>query len=66
MLDSYTMKIATALSTTVQQDVIKITTEREWRKHPCCFIDAEAIFCHSTLVVNKIPLRAAEYCVFPQ
>ncbi len=48
MLDGYMMKIATALSTTVhldQQDVIKIITEREWRKRPWRFIDAEAIFC---------------------
>lgn len=44
MLDAY----MTALLTTVhmdQQDVIKITSERESRKRPWRFIDARAIFC---------------------
>lgn len=64
MLDGYMMKIATALSTTVhldQQDVIKIITEREWRIRAVL-----STLKPSFVLVNKIPQRGAEYCVFLQ
>jgi len=64
-LDGYTMKIATALSTTVQQDVIKSTTERAANIR-AVLSTLKPSFVTATLVVNKIPLRAAEYCVFQQ